>query len=285
MTMEFTPPGALRAVLHPTDFSAASAHAFAHALRIALDARAKFYVLHTDRPAREDIAWQAFPGVRSTLARWGVLEDGSPPEAVFERLGVRVSKVDVLDDDPVRGIVRFFNDHPSDLIVLATHGREGWQRWLHRSVAEPVAREAPVPVLFLPDGAQGFVDAETGRVELKSVLLPIDDDPRPDAAIDEAGALVGMLGAADCKLHLLHVGDAARAPAAQVPEGRFAGVETITRQGGIVDSIVDVAAEQDADLIVMATQGHKGFLDALRGSTTEQVLRRARCPVLAVPAF
>jgi nucleotide-binding universal stress UspA family protein len=33
----------------------------------------------------------------------------------------------------------------------------------------------------------------------------------------------------------------------------------------------------------MATEGHQGFLDALRGSTTERVLRGALCPVLAVP--
>ena len=33
-------------------------------------------------------------------------------------------------------------------------------------------------------------------------------------------------------------------------------------------------------MIVMPTAGHQGFLDALRGSTTEQVF----CPVLAVRA-
>jgi nucleotide-binding universal stress UspA family protein len=33
----------------------------------------------------------------------------------------------------------------------------------------------------------------------------------------------------------------------------------------------------------MATQGHHGVLDALRGSVTERVLRRAPCPLLAVP--
>jgi len=32
----------------------------------------------------------------------------------------------------------------------------------------------------------------------------------------------------------------------------------------------------------MPTAGHQGFLDALRGSTTEQVLRKAPCPVLAI---
>jgi nucleotide-binding universal stress UspA family protein len=51
-----------------------------------------------------------------------------------------------------------------------------------------------------------------------------------------------------------------------------------------VETIVDTAREVDADLIVMATRGREGFLDALRGSTTEQVLRQAGRAVLAVPS-
>ena len=34
------------------------------------------------------------------------------------------------------------------------------------------------------------------------------------------------------------------------------------------------------DLVVMASRGHDGFLDALRGSTTERVLRQVTCPLL-----
>ena len=48
--------------------------------------------------------------------------------------------------------------------------------------------------------------------------------------------------------------------------------------------IIDTADELDAELIVMATRGHDSLLDALRGSTTEQVLRNSGRAVLAVPA-
>jgi nucleotide-binding universal stress UspA family protein len=34
----------------------------------------------------------------------------------------------------------------------------------------------------------------------------------------------------------------------------------------------------------MATAGHQGLFDDLRGSTTERVLRDAPCPVLAIPS-
>jgi nucleotide-binding universal stress UspA family protein len=57
----------------------------------------------------------------------------------------------------------------------------------------------------------------------------------------------------------------------------------IIRHGNIVKTIIDAALEYDVDLIVMPTAGHHGILDALRGSTTERVLRHAPCPVYAVP--
>ena len=56
------------------------------------------------------------------------------------------------------------------------------------------------------------------------------------------------------------------------------------RNGDPVDQILAAADEVEADLIVMPTAGRTGVFDALRGSTTERVLRRAQCPLLAVPA-
>jgi nucleotide-binding universal stress UspA family protein len=56
------------------------------------------------------------------------------------------------------------------------------------------------------------------------------------------------------------------------------------RKGDVVTEILSVATNMLADLIVLTTQGHNGFLDALRGSTTERIVRAANCPVLAVPA-
>jgi hypothetical protein len=40
-----------------------------------------------------------------------------------------------------------------------------------------------------------------------------------------------------------------------------------------------------ADLIVMTTRSHHGFLDALSGSTTERIVHNSTCPVLALPAY
>jgi nucleotide-binding universal stress UspA family protein len=168
--------------------------------------------------------------------------------------------------------------------VLATHGREGLPRWLHGSVAEPLARQAQTPTLFIPHGVQGFVAQDSGAIHLRRILIPVDHAPRPDAAVQRTRQLSQLLGVDAPALRLLHVGAAEDMPAVRLPAAFAGQVDRTARSGDVVDAILESAREFEADLIVMATAGHQGFLDALRGSTSERVLRHAPCPVLAVPA-
>ena len=57
----------------------------------------------------------------------------------------------------------------------------------------------------------------------------------------------------------------------------------IVRSGDVIDAIVQMASYMATDLIAMSTDGRHGFLDALRGSHSERVLRRTPCPLLAIP--
>jgi nucleotide-binding universal stress UspA family protein len=266
----------LRAVAHPTDFSEASAAAFVHALRIALTAKCPLFILHVSTDAAKD-DWADFPHVRHTLASWGLMDEHESPAAIEHKLGVKVVKAEMMPMGVVRGIERFLHDHPADLIVLSTEGRQGMARWLHGSVAEALARAAHLPSLFVPQKARGFVDPARGELHLRRVLIPVDHAPPPAAAVDAIMRVVQML-ASEAEERLLHVGDQ---PPPVERQGR--SMQVIKGQGDVVDVIVHTATEWHADLIGMPTAGHHGFLDALRGSTTERVLRQAPCPVLAVP--
>ena len=201
----------IRSVLHATDLTVSSELAFAHALKIALAGKTRLYVLNADPGTGGEVDWSAFPGVRRTLAKWGVLPEGSSTADVRNKLGIHLAKISTRERDPARGIIRFVDDRKSDLIVLATHGRDGLPRWLHGSVAEPVAREADTPTLFIPHGARGFVDADSGALELRNVLIPIDHRPRPHAAVREAERLCRTVAASGTDGHLeeveVHRGD------------------------------------------------------------------------------
>jgi nucleotide-binding universal stress UspA family protein len=60
------------------------------------------------------------------------------------------------------------------------------------------------------------------------------------------------------------------------------GVTGHYRTGGAAQQIVQLAAEVDADLIVVGTHGRKGVKRVLLGSVAASVLRLARCPVFVV---
>lgn len=61
-----------------------------------------------------------------------------------------------------------------------------------------------------------------------------------------------------------------------------ADVQQLT--GAPVLKILELAAQETADYIVMGSHGHTAFYDLLVGSTTHGVLLKSRCPVIIVPA-
>ena len=99
-----------------------------------------------------------------------------------------------------------------------------------------------------------------------------------------AADMIALAGTGEAVIELIYVGEADAVPAVDPPENFSGALERTARPGKVVDEIIAAAEQLPADLVVMATRGHQGLLDALRGSTTEQVVRRAPCPVLAVPA-
>jgi nucleotide-binding universal stress UspA family protein len=267
-------------VLHPTDFSEASRVAFHHALKASLLARSKLTLLNVSSDGQSE--WTDFPGVRETLERWGLLAAGSPRSAVAD-LGIEARKVVAQKSDPVEAVLSYLQKHPADLIVLATHQREGRVRWLGKSVAEPVARKAEEMTLFIPGKSDGFISADDGTVKLTNILIPVAATPRPQPAVEAAARLVKGLDSPQGTFTLMHVGQTNTMPGVRRPEVSGWKWKKEVRSGDVIQGIVDAANEIDADLIVMATDGRNGFLDGLRGSHSERVLRLTSSPLLTVP--
>jgi nucleotide-binding universal stress UspA family protein len=268
-------------VLHPTDFSEASEVAFVHALKLTLATRGTLHLLHVSSHD-ESVQWQSFPSVRETLERWGMLPAGSPPNAVGT-LGITIEKVEAAGDDPVRVTHEFLQRHPADVIVLATHQRGGLARWWRPSVAERIARSARQVTLFVPGDIGGFVDAVTGLIDVQRILIPVDGIPAPQPAIEAAAALASLPDGPPVTFRLVHVGDA-EFPVAVEPERPGWTWQRQRLAGEPATALLSAIEDFDPDLVVMTTAGHDGFMDALRGSTTERVLRAIRCPLLAVSA-
>ncbi len=60
-------------------------------------------------------------------------------------------------------------------------------------------------------------------------------------------------------------------------------IETISRGGDFGDTIIDVATEINADIIIMGTHSRRGLEKILMGSVAEKVLRRSAVPMYIIP--
>lgn len=142
--------------------------------------------------------------------------------------------------------------------------------------------------------------------DLSKILVPVGDDAASSRALEEAYTLAHRFGATVEVLHTWLVPiapqpyprtiparandvdfeTAARKHVASLLDDRppppGVSVMPVVRRGSPADTILDQA--RDADLIVMGTAGRSGLARVLLGSTTEQVVRRAPCPVLTLRA-
>ncbi len=277
MNGHLTPVPFVRSIFHPSDFSEASEAAFAHALAVALLNRCELSILHADRSVTDD--WSHFPQVRKSLERWGVLPPDSPRSAVFEQLGVRVTKVNSRGDPVGASLEHIYKQNP-DLVVLATRGNHGLPHWLKPSVAQAIAHRTDAMTLFVPRGCRGIVSLD-GVIRLQRILLPVDRRPDPQEAAIRAVRTAEAFGDDKVEIVTLHVNNGESVGFSR-PQTEACTWKEANSEGDVVLEIL--AAAQEADLIVMATEGRHGIFDALRGSVTERVIQGAPCPVLAVPA-
>ncbi len=234
-----------------------------------------------------------------------------PREEVLEQLrrtlnaaGVPIENVTLAAEagEPAATIVDQAVARRSDLLVMATHGRSGFDRLLLGSVTEKVLRNAPCPVLTVPPHASG----SPAHVVFRTILCPIDFS---SAALQALGFALDVGRRAHASVIVLHaiewlveeeprelahfnvpeyrqylVQDAhERLDALLAEEPRIErGAESMVVVGRAYRAILRVAAEHGADLIVMGAQGSGGPVLTPFGSTTQQVVRTASCAVLTV---
>lgn len=157
----------IRHILHPTDFSEMSAHAWSVAASLARDYGARLTVVHVIPPPPVMIAGEMpiIPmdpkeNVRNLTSELAALQTGYKEVVVDRKL---------VEGDPATEIVALAESLDADLIVMGTHGRTGLGRLLMGSVAEQVSRKASAPVLLIKNPKLvGLAAAETRDAQKKA---------------------------------------------------------------------------------------------------------------------
>jgi universal stress protein A len=141
-----------RRILHPTDFSRASAPALRRSVALAKACRAPLVLLHVMTPPSPFIGESTPPSSFVELLRLARRSAKRRLAAALarvkrERVGARAILVEGL---PASEILSAARRTRADLIVMGTHGRTGVSRLFLGSVAERVVRESRSPVLTVP---------------------------------------------------------------------------------------------------------------------------------------
>ncbi len=291
-------------ILVPTDFSPSAEAACRLAARLAMQAKANLILYHAlagmdllkevgSRKGGTQV--EVLSDVRDRLREWFA----AVVPAEFRRfLPVEVK---VMVSEPIPGIAWAAKMSRADLILMATQGRTGLAHLLMGSVTEAVLRTVPVPVLALRPG-QG----DRPLTAVQRILWATDLSRVSEGAWRYALTLGDLLAAQMVLLHVVRPADPAGAADHLVPpasgrmerylapleselESRRQAVEALglrARRKVVVgvpaDVIVAEAEAEQADLVVVGTQGRTGLSHLLLGSVAEAVIRKAPCPVLAV---
>ena len=292
-------------LLCPIDFSDTSRHALEHAVVLAHWYEAAIVGVCVFNPTYAAVGAIDLPDDGGTVfanpATSGRLQlQMADVLAPAKAAGVPVETC-IEEGSPAQQILSGVARHGADLIVMGTHGASGFERLMLGSVAEKVVRKAGCPVLTVPPHAHS-----TSRLPFRRILCPIDFSPPAAAALHMA---LSLAQEAEAQLMLLHVlewpigHEPPPLPSFNVPEYRIyrekeAAAElakmvpaaardwceptTHLAHGKPYEQVLGFAGDHDVDLIVIGVHGRSALDVALFGSTTNQVIRGATCPVLTL---
>lgn len=148
---EKAPRQAVRRVLVPVDFSDVTETAVRHAREIVQTYGAEIDLLHV---VEEPIYPNAYGMDPVEFPTEEVVErvEAQLADLAREEIGFEHVMVEAVVGPPAIGILDYIEKNEVDLVVLATHGRTGFDRLLLGSVTERVLRRSPVPVFVVkPD--------------------------------------------------------------------------------------------------------------------------------------
>ncbi|HWK09925.1 MAG TPA: universal stress protein [Vicinamibacterales bacterium] len=277
-------------ILCPIDLSDFSRPALAHAVALGRCYDADVIALHVFAAVMPPATLGTYPAwmLQIPEGRDAIVQELRSILEPFTTTGTAL-RLHTAEGDAAGQIVGHASELQADLIVIGTHGRGGFDRFTLGSVAEKVLRKAPCPVMTLPPGA-----APAAAVAYRSILCPTDFSWSSERGIDLALSLARRSHATVTVLHVVETddedadvrrGDSDAEALHSMLASRVQPSDTVSElvaTGTPHREILRVADECDADLIVIGVRG-RGAVDlTLFGSTTNQVVRRATCPVITV---
>lgn len=288
------PLNTFRTLLVPLDGSSFSEHAIPRAIAIARRSGATIRLVHV----------HSF--LDSIDDPWRLHREGDLVEHLLRQkqayLNDLVRRIWRVSSVPVVGILA--EDHrialhlcraaqSVDLIVMATHGRGPWGRFVHGSIADTVIRRVSCPLLLVR-GNYSQPDF-TGDPIARKFLVPLDGSNSAEQILSPASALGQLTGAAATILHVQSSSQtndsvANGSPlgylmhAASLVKDRFPKVlaQVVRSHERISKVVLSFADEHEIDLVALTTDGRSRLARLIRGGVADAVIQYAAASVLVL---
>jgi nucleotide-binding universal stress UspA family protein len=196
---------------------------------------------------------------------------------------------------------------PETLIIMATHGRSGLDRWLMGSVAEKVLRATANPLLVVRAVEDGKT---TGEVGWKSVIVPLDGSELAELVLPSVITLAREMklevmlarayeipatayyGSEDYLPNYEAIKEQIREEAhdylvnktEDLKKAGVASVSWVLLDGPGADELIKLGRSTPDNLIAMSIHGRSGVKRWVLGSVTEKIVCHSGDPVLVMPA-
>jgi len=310
----------IKKILYPTDFSSCSREALTHAIVFAEHYNAELHMLHVTTvdenfPYQKGLSFEGhFENPMELTNRARQIAESELSTLVNDNQEKPLQIIEVVkqDEHAALAIIDYAQQNDIDLITMGTHGWRGTARFFLGSVTEEVTRRSPCPLFTLREARSRHIEETEPEPihKMGKILVPIDFSEHSHFALSHAKELAALYGGT---IQLVHVVERfflpefydkivsyiqpgsqnellkasaeilhdtmKRIPGPEVP------YEVHALSGRVVPSLMEFAEENQSDMIVVATHGLTSLENTIFGSTAEQLIRKAPCPVFTVKSF
>jgi len=269
----------MKRILVPTDFSPQAENALKVAAQMALKYDSEIFLLHS---------------LEMPLNINGSGDNSKLPESLYfiklaEKNFSEILKRPYLSQINVHEAIghdEIYNDINEavlksniDLIIMGSHGVNGFKEMFIGSNTEKVVRTSKIPVLVIKNDRPNF--------KVNNFVFATDFSPECREPFNKAHEFAEKLGA---KMHLLFINTPANfktsEQAQKTMEKFIKGMNLenyklhIYNDSSVEKGILNFAKQNNAELIGMSTHGRKGLSHFFNGSISEDLVNHANMPVI-----
>jgi nucleotide-binding universal stress UspA family protein len=284
-------------ILVPTDFSDRSLSILPYVRTFSQRYGAEVLLLHVVDPVYGIPETGITPAAIIPVPKW-LFKQSSAQVETFGARELKGSPVRrfVYEGDIGTQIAETARAEGVGLVIVPTHGRGIFRRFLLGSVTAKVLHDADCPVLT---GTHAQEHAHPNPAAISKIACYVDLTPQNSRVLDVAAGTAQAFGAALAIVHVIPRFNAAVRRALpgdvsdqlkEVVKGEIARINLVSpvenpdvsiEEGEVADAVCRFAKSSNADLLCIGRGSHSGEVERL-AATTYAVIRQSPCPVLSV---